>query len=84
MIGRRAFEKHAMAAMSKLKATWTPTQGELAKMLRAKGFAIIRFKGSHAILKNKSGETALLPLIYPARKASPVVWRSCKRYVDEK
>ena len=84
MIGRSAFEKHAMAAMGKLKATWTPTQSELAKMLRAKGFAIIRFKGSHAIFKNKSGETAVVPLNHPARKVSPVVWRSCKRYMDEK
>lgn len=64
--------------MGRLKATWTPTQRELAKMLRGNGFEIKRYKGSHAIFENESGKVAVVPLNHPARKVTPLVWHNCK------
>lgn len=51
-------------------------------MLRAERFVIKRYKGSHAIFENETGDVAVVPLNHPAKKVSPMVWRSCKKYVN--
>lgn len=65
-------------------AMWTPTQAELAKMLRRSGFEVKRYSGSHAIFENERGMVAVVPLNHPSRKVTPIVWRNCKEYVEER
>lgn len=63
--------------MGRLKATWTPTQREAARILSAAGFSRRRGgKGSHAVWEHPEGPAVVLPTGHPTRKVSPVVYRS--------